>query len=250
MTLAKALHMMAYPYVYKQIERAQTAASLLEKAFRQTAKPNSLTEGFAQLGPAGLQELPVTRSAVVMLCDLSPFSKVARGLSSEEIADLLNLYYVELGRLIVDHHGMVEKYIGDGILLMFGDPSKRNARHSDVGNALRFAHDGINLVHRTFSGELNLRVALSVGSLFFGWLGPNSHRELTMVGSPLTEVFRLESEVPAPSIALRTDVLLRAPKAVKTLFRDWKSAETARKLRGVGDRAVDYTIMKPPDRLT
>lgn len=233
----------------RYIQEARSGMIDLSKAFAQSAEPSHLIESFDRLGAANSADsdaIHITESAVVVLSDLSPFSQVASSLSPPDIADFLNRYYEEMGTIIGKTGGIVEKYIGDGILLLFGDPTEGPSSKTDLGKAIRFSVSAHNMVQRAFQGELHLRTIICFGSLYFGWLGPEAHKELTMVGTPLTELFRLESAVAAPSVALRAEIWRQVPAKARLLFGAWKQTQVSRAFRGVSRTAVDYVILTPP----
>ena len=64
----------------------------------------------------------------VLFCDLVGFTETTERLESEDLTQLLNNYLTEMSRLALDHGATVDKYIGDAIMMFFGDPESRGVK--------------------------------------------------------------------------------------------------------------------------
>ena len=117
--------------------------------------------------------------------------------------DWLNEYMEAMATAIMAHQGVVEKYIGDAIMAVFGVPLARTSEEEirqDARNAVRCA-----LAMRIKMGELNeqwkarglpvsgMRVGIHTGPLVAGSLGSSERQECTVIGDSVNTASRLES---------------------------------------------------------
>lgn len=185
----------------------------LEKALNVTGM---LKEGMAE--PRVFERFPaleaklrngVRAQCILMMVDLSPFSKLARHLSAPEIARFLDRYY----RLVVERveaaGGVVEKYIGDAVIAVFGEPFVDAKPFAIAPSVIDAAQALIIALGEQLEGEAVGKIALSFGSCFVGYVGPAEHRELTIVGNPLTTLFRLEDQCPKNAIIAPSRLFVR-----------------------------------------
>lgn len=187
----------------------------------------------------GLQE-----TVTLLLMDLSPFSSTVATWKPEVIKHFLDHYYQIAVDAIVQAGGVVEKYIGDAILAIFGPPFSSVASDVALSDALGVAAYLTETIRGVFDGELSCKTAISQGRCFLGYVGHDEHRELTVVGTPLTELFRLESICDTDSILLRRDLFdsvrhqytILEPYywRIRGIEINWEYSEYFSELRGVG----------------
>jgi class 3 adenylate cyclase len=190
----------------------------------------------------GLQADPL-----LMLIDLSPFSEVAASLSAEEIADFLDAYYRDVVEAVESIDGVVDKYIGDAVLSLFGNPFGSSTDEKlfevvEVGKKL------VRYAVKWFDGEVCAKVAIDYGSCFVGYVGPEEHRELTIVGNPLTTLFRLLDHCDRNQVIMRSELINLRPTAKMAPLLvganpKWSRASKAVQMRGVSLDPVDVTSL-------
>lgn len=210
-----------------------------------------LKEGMS--APRILQRFPHLRDQLVegmnqnitlMYIDLSPFSQVVIGWPPRRIKDFLDHYYRIVVDAITQYGGVVEKYIGDAVLAIIGEPFCRIAPEDATEHSIILAAYLIEQCNTFFDEEVFLKVAISQGLCFLGYVGHDEHRELTVVGNPLTELFRIEEECEINSIML-TKSQFDAVSERFTIYSteiiqllgvqlDWIYLEKDTDLRGVG----------------
>jgi adenylate cyclase len=154
--------------------------------------------------PAVLGELEVTgaslllgrRRAAVMFVDLRSFTRLSETMPLEEMADLLAEFRELVTREVFAHGGMIDKFIGDGVMAAF---SQRQALSGDVTRALDCAiHLGGALARwkevREHSGRAapDAGIGLHVGMVISGVLRSGSHDEFTLLGDTVNVAERLE----------------------------------------------------------
>jgi adenylate cyclase len=141
--------------------------------------------------------------ATVLFTDLEGFSATSEKLEPALLMDWLNEYMGAMATAIMAHQGVIEKYIGDAIMAIFGVPLARTSLkeiRQDAHNAVRCA-----LAMRTKMDELNaqwkerglpvcgMRVGIHTGPLVAGSLGSAERQEYTVIGDSVNIASRLES---------------------------------------------------------
>jgi len=158
-----------------------------------TFLPNSVDLSTAGLRPhiARLFESRRKRHVVLAFLDLCDFSGTTRDAEAKSIADKLDRYYAIAVPLIYQHGGVVEKIIGDGIIVLFDDLDDSRDYLSNVYRSGRaFARDVLLALAKA---DFGAKVALHDGPIIYYSPVLEEYLDLTVVGEPLTELFRLES---------------------------------------------------------
>lgn len=143
--------------------------------------------------------LSVTRKqpAAVLFADMVGFTNYASRRSPEEVIALLRDLQNILGNRVFANNGMIDKFLGDGLLAVFGLPHPGGL---DGTNAVRCAIDILNEVEgwnreRMRAGERSIRIAIGVhyGHVVQGDIGGEGRLELTVVGDTVNVASRVES---------------------------------------------------------
>ena len=141
-----------------------------------------LREGTALEG----EEVEVT----VMFIDIRGFTGLAERLSAPEVVATLNRLFELIVPIIHEHGGHVDKYVGDGLLAVFGAP-RRQDDHAD--EALAAACEIAASVDAEFSGELPIGVGLNSGRVVAGNVGGAGRLEFSVIGDAVNVAARVEA---------------------------------------------------------
>lgn len=195
----------------------------------------NLSRFFSPLVVADLQEGSAAlelerRNAAIMFVDLRDFTSFAETAPTRELATVLAHYRHLVSGIIFDHGGTVDKFIGDGVMAVFGQPK---AMKDDADRALACA---LELVHalnqwkRQSSGAggpaMNAGIGLHYGSVVGGILDSGCHSEFTVIGDAVNVAQRLEAlskHLSSPlvvSSALVNQLRKPAPQALWTIEND------------------------------
>lgn len=131
-----------------------------------------------------------------MFVDLRSFTHFSEKASPEEVATLLSEYRESVVEAVFAHGGMIDKFIGDGVMAVFGQP------HSADDDAVRALQCALKLrtilaqwkAERSRRGEraLDAGIGLHVGTVMGGILESGSHDEFTLFGDAVNIAERLE----------------------------------------------------------
>ena len=156
-----------------------------------------------------------TREVTVLFCDIRNFTAMSEKMEAAEVVSLLNRYFTALGKCITDHHGIINKYIGDAIMAIFGAPvlSKNSAR--DAFEAALDMRKALLAVNESFEKEglpqLSFGIGIHTGPVFAGTIGAANRMEYTVIGDTVNTASRLESLCKT----YKSDLLLSDAAALK-----------------------------------
>lgn len=139
-----------------------------------------------------------TRTVVtIFFIDIRNFTKISEELPPNEVTSILNEYFSTIEPIIAKYHGIVNKYIGDGLLAVFGEPVKNK------GHALNAVLCGIeiieqmNLLKEKFLKEnkpvINVGIGVNTGEVFAGNIGTEERFEYTIIGDNVNLASRIEA---------------------------------------------------------
>lgn len=140
-----------------------------------------LAEGFDLAG----EEVEVT----VLFLDIRAFTAFAERSSAREVVARLNEFFAAVVPVLLRHGGHANKFVGDGLLGVFGAPD-RLADHADraVAAALEIAA----LVRGRWAGELRIGIGVNSGPVVAGTVGGGGHVEFTVIGDAVNTAARVE----------------------------------------------------------
>jgi len=144
-----------------------------------------------------LEESGEFKKVTVMFVDMRGFSHMLRKHDAKRVLMLLDIYFRMLVTIVRQYGGIVDKFIGDGLMAVWGLPQ---ARKDDVYNAIRAAIDirigMFRLIPELVSiGEVPLEIGVGVGTgtVLSGFVGPPSRRDFMLVGNCINRAARLQS---------------------------------------------------------
>lgn len=154
------------------------------------------------------EEVEVT----MMFIDIRNFTAYAETVTAPEVVATINRFFARAVPIIHTHHGHVDKFVGDGLLAVFGAP-RRQADHAD--RALAAALDIQRAVEEEFAGKLSIGVGLNSGTVVAGNVGGAGRLEFSVIGDAVNVAARVEAATrqtgDAILIAERTKELLHDP---------------------------------------
>ena len=141
-----------------------------------------LEEGTAMEG----EEVEVT----LMFLDVRDFTGFAERAPAREVVATLNRLFERAVPIIREHHGHVDKFVGDGLLAVFGAP-RRDRDHAEqaMGAALEIAA----AVAKEFEGELEIGIGVNSGSVVAGSIGGAGRLEFSVIGDAVNVAARIEA---------------------------------------------------------
>src|SRR5438132_1946136 len=162
----------------------------------------------------------VTQTITVLFADIRGFTRISEHAPPEKIVQLLNRYFSAMTDIIFAHGGTLDKYLGDGLMALFGAPT---VTPNDASNALSTAVAmqrrliGINLELREEGfPEIGIGIGLHTGEVTVGYIGSERRSEYTAIGDAVNTASRLESNAKGGQI-LVSEATAKAARSRYTL---------------------------------
>ncbi len=156
-----------------------------------------------------------TREVTVLFCDIRSFTAMSEKMSAADVVSLLNRYFTALGQCINAHHGIINKYIGDAIMAIFGAPVKSQNSARDAFEAALDMRKALVKVNEELEKDgfpqLKFGIGIHTGPVFAGTIGAANRMEYTVIGDTVNTASRLESLCKT----YKTDLLLSEASAEK-----------------------------------
>ena len=151
----------------------------------------------------GQRPRPMRLTATVLFTDIRGFTSVSENADPGELMDWLNEYMDRMARIVIEHQGVINKYIGDAIMAVFGVPFAR-AREAEIAADARHAvacalamREELQRLNREWAAQgrptIGMRVGIYTGPLVAGSLGSQERLEYTVIGDTVNTASRLES---------------------------------------------------------
>ena len=162
------------------------------------------------------------KKLTVFFSDIVGFTSISDELESEEITNLLNFYLNEMSNIALEHGGTIDKYIGDAVMIFFGDPDSLGVEQ-DARKCVEMAvsmqkkmNELIGYWGKSFGlkNDLQIRIGINTGFCTVGNFGSDDRLDYTAVGATVNLASRLEGAAAPGSILVSEDTFL----LVKSLF--------------------------------
>src|SRR5439155_9308895 len=137
------------------------------------------------------------REISVAFLDLRGFTAFAEMSEPEEVSDVLGAYHAEMGRLILEHEGTLERFTGDGMMIFFNDPvpvANPEERAVRMAEAMRARIRVLGADWRRRGYDLDFSMGIAKGYATIGAIGFEGRQDYAAIGSVTNLAHRLCSE--------------------------------------------------------
>jgi class 3 adenylate cyclase len=201
----------------------------------------------------GKQEVKVASSRkklTVFFSDIVGFTETADRLESEELTQLLNHYLTEMSEIALAHGATIDKYVGDAIVIFFGDPETHGVKE----DALLCARMALEMRRRMhvlqetwratgIENPLQCRMGINTGYCTVGNFGSEDRMDYTIIGGGVNLASRLES-------AATPGQILASYETYALIKDEIKCEERGRiEVKGLGHPVAIYEIVELREKL-
>ena len=183
------------------------------------------------------------KKLTIFFSDIKDFTALTERLQPEQITALLNEYFTEMSKIALHHGGTIDKFVGDAMLIFFGDPETRGEAE-DAKACLRMAADMQHRLaelntkwrHEGVENPFRVRMGINTGYCNVGNFGSDDRMDYTIIGAEANLAARLQSIAEPGHIVLsyetyalvRDDVVARALPSIT--------------MKGISREVIPYTV--------
>jgi PAS domain S-box-containing protein len=149
------------------------------------------------------------KKLTVFFSDIVDFTETADRLESEDLTQLLNQYLTEMSQIALAHGATIDKYVGDAIVIFFGDPETRGVKE-DARACVRMAiamRERMRELQRVWHAmgmekPLKCRMGINTGYCTVGNFGSEDRMDYTIIGGAVNLASRLEASAAPDQILI------------------------------------------------
>lgn len=158
--------------------------------------PEAVAQKIMDRGDRDLITLGEKRRVTLLNVDMRGYSHISRELQSEDVVSVLNYFFMTMGSAILNHNGILDKFLGDGVLAVFGAPVESANPPLDAVLAALEMRDEVEKVS-AFAREqhgvsISMGVSINTGEAIVGNIGFEKKMEYTVIGGVVNDTFRLQ----------------------------------------------------------
>jgi class 3 adenylate cyclase len=142
------------------------------------------------------------REMTIFFCDMKGFTAFSEGMTPAALVNVLNRYMTVMSESVRRHNGIIDKYLGDGIMAFWGPPFITSEEHPGLAclaaldqlaglTAFRAELPELTGLRRGFP-EIDLRIGIATGDVVVGSIGSDLTRNYTVIGDTVNLAARLE----------------------------------------------------------
>ncbi len=223
MTTFAAGSILIYRYISEEKEKAA-----LKKSFEAYFPPSIVKKLMAN--PKAIATKGEKKELTILFSDIKNFTGYSSSLAPDHVQQLLNEYFEAMTEIVFKYEGTVDKFIGDGLMVFFGDPE------SQPDHAIRCVKSAIEMQNKVREirkewesrGDMpiQIRIGINTGDVFVGNMGSMRRLSYTVLGAAANLAQRLESNAPVGGIMIS--------ERTHDLVKDKIAAEGPKKIKAKG----------------
>ncbi|MDX1487016.1 MAG: adenylate/guanylate cyclase domain-containing protein, partial [Acidiferrobacterales bacterium] len=174
---------------------AETGKRQIKSAFQHYVAPRIVDEIVDNIG--GLRLGGEKRILTVLFSDIRGFTSVSQSLAPEELVRLLNVYLTQMTEKVFKYEGLLDKYIGDGIMAVYGAPIYRD------DHALLACRTALDMLQELRAlqvqwreqglPQLDIGIGMNTGTMVVGNMGSRDRFDYTVIGDAVNLGSRIEA---------------------------------------------------------
>lgn len=158
--------------------------------------PEEVVGDILQRGEPSRMAVGQKRIVTVFNVDIRGYTRMSKQASTEDVVHILNHFFKRMGQIVINHHGLLDKYLGDGMLAIFGAPVQSANPALD---AVLAAMDMIKEIEQISilaldrcATPIKIGISINTGEAIVGNIGFSKKMEYTVIGDVVNEAFRIQ----------------------------------------------------------
>ena len=191
------------------------------------------------------------RKLTIFFSDIADFTAITDRLESEELTGLLNQYLTEMSRIGLEYGATIDKFVGDAIMMFFGDPDSRGVAKDAtacvemaIAMQRRMAELKAEWRDRGIEHPFELRMGINTGYCTVGNFGSEDRMDYTIIGNAVNLASRLQSRAEVGGILMANETHSLVKKLVRT------EEEETITVKGIPEPVRTFRISGLYDELT
>jgi adenylate cyclase len=189
-TLVVFMAVTLYNYFLKDREKR-----FIQEAFGQFVAPEVVRQLLRN--PERLSLSGELKTLTVLFCDIRDFTGIAEGLDPERLGAFMNRYLTAMSEIIIENRGMVDKFIGDAIMAVWGAPLDDEAHAAHAVHAALCMVEQLERMQSDFRAQglpkIRIGVGIHTGPMRLGNFGSERRFDYTVIGDAVNLASRLEA---------------------------------------------------------
>jgi class 3 adenylate cyclase len=179
------------------------------------------------------------RKVSILFCDIRGFTALTDGMAPQEVIEMLNEHMTALTDVVYRHGGVVDKFVGDLIMAIFGAPSSTG---DDATACVKCALDMISereALNQLSKFSIQMGIGIASGEAVAGCMGSRNRMNYTVLGDKVNLAARLCSAAGAGQVVIDRETLSNLTETI--LFEE----RERQKFKGFAEEIVTYRVYRP-----
>ena len=167
------------------------------------------------------------KKLTVFFSDIVGFTATSDNMDPEDLSYIVNSYLNHMAQISIEHGGTLDKFIGDGVLIFFGDPESRGIKEDAlacVKMALEMQETLVELhkewLKNGIDVPLKVRIGITTGYCTVGNFGSENRMDYTILGRSVNLASRLESDTEPGTILISNETFVLVNSDVKCIKKE------------------------------
>ena len=178
----------------------------------------------------------------VLFADCREYTRLTRELGIERLAPVTEEFFKASAAVVSEHHGIVDRLLGDAVMAFFNVPIKRDDHVLRAVKAAFRIQEAVSQINARLDGAfvLGVGIGIATGTALVTNMGSTRCSDYTMVGDSINIASRLQGQAAPGEVLLTED----AYNAISTAFPDAMRAEYL--LKGISQPVAAHRLVRKP----
>jgi adenylate cyclase len=215
-----------------EVQRQGVQLSALER-FLSPAISRKITAEAADIRLGG-----ESQRVTLLFADVRGFTTMAEKMKPREAVEVLNEFFARMTNVIFEHDGTLDKYLGDGLMALFGAPfALQNDAEAAVRAAMNMQKSLMELNRLSGKAPLEIGIGIHTGEAVVGFLGTERRMDYTAIGDTVNVASRLTSQAGPGQIVISNATRMQLAREIPC------SQLSAMKLKGRGEPIEVHEVL-------